>query len=91
MSPEETPEVEQPVPKKVTEAVKVEDAPLTKEGFVSQWHKIAERAQAAGFSPLRVLGETYAKRGMRIVANLLDALDDADQEPKRKRSRAKGK
>lgn len=91
MSPEETPEVEQPVPKKAAKVAKVEDAPMTKEEVVAQMKRLGDRAKAAGLSPLKILVETYAKRGMTIVESLFDALEDAEDKPKGKRSRAKGK
>ena len=61
-----------------------QDAPLTKEIFSAYLQRLIERARAAGLSPLQVLAQTYAKRGMALLDGLLGALDNADNSKKKK-------
>ena len=75
---------ENEAPKEVEQAIEpAQDAPLTKEEFSAQMQRLAKRARAAGLSPLQVMAQTYAKRGMAILDGLLGALENADS-PKKK-------
>ena len=60
------------------------DSPLTREILSAQWHEFTERARAAGLNPLRLLVKDYRKRGMTILAGLLDALENEPSAKKKK-------
>ena len=80
MSPDEQrPIAENEVPEEVEQ-----DAPLTKEAFAAQIQRLAERARAAGFNPIRAMAQTYAKQGLAIVEGLLVALENENNSKKKK-------
>ena len=88
MSPDEKrPIAENEAPQVSEQAIEpAQDNPMTTEIFKAQLHQLTERARAAGLSPIRVLIQTYAKRGEALVNIVLAGLENAD-EPKKKRKR----
>ena len=76
------PDEKRPIEEKEAPA---QDAPLTKEAFSAEMEQLAERARAAGLSPLRAMVQTYASQGRAILQGLLAGLETADNAKKKEK------
>ena len=94
LSEQETPARKKPTvstSSKVTPAKKAtkvaeQDATITKEELADQMHLLADRARAAGLSPIRSLLQAYGVLGMGVLESLLLSLENAGK-PKKKKKR----
>ena len=83
-SDDKPPIAENETPKEVEQVIEpAQDAHLTKETSSAQMQRLTERARAAGLSPLQVMAQTYAKRGLAILDGLLGALENANSSKKK--------
>ena len=48
----------------------------TREELAAKLEELSVRAKAAGLSPLRMMAEAYAKRGLNVLDHLLSALEE---------------
>ena len=58
-----------------------EEASNTREELAAKFELLVAHVRAAGMSPIRVMGETYIKRGMAVLDSLLSALEEAPKKP----------
>ena len=92
MPPDETPPIAEEEAPKEQDVPKEQDAPkeeeqdmlLTKEMFVTQIHRLTERARAAGLSPLKMMAKAYLKQGTAIFEGLLSSLENETPTKKKK-------
>lgn len=57
-------------------APQAQDPPLPREELVAKLDQLSARAREAGLSPLRMMAEAYAKRGLAVLDSLLGALEE---------------
>lgn len=64
-----------------------QNAPITDEQLAAQMERLAEQAKAAGLNPIKIMVQTYAKKGraasLALLDGLLGAIED-DDTPKKK-------
>ena len=58
--------------------------PLTPEEFQNALDTLFERAKAAGVQPIKEMAMTYARRGLAMFDKMMAALENDDDEKKKK-------